>query len=165
MRRILLLALVVTLGCGAAACGEPDRQVSSSDRAALDQFADGVRQWRREGTEPWNKALAAGNMKLSQVAPEAEANMKKAIAKMDAAARAVSEPNVRAALERMVGTYRAKLASVHKVDTAGYSLATLKEGLNDLKADGTATLKAWNAYVKQAKEAWNANPLAGLNVG
>lgn len=165
LSRVLITVVIAAIGCGAIGCGEPDRQVSPEDRAALDRFSDGVRQWRREGTEPWNKALAAGNVKLAEVAPKAEASMKKAIAAMESAANDVSEPKVRAALQRMVATYRAKLASVHKVDNAGYSLTTLKEGLNDLKADGKETLKAWNAYVKQAKQAWNANPLAGLNVG
>jgi hypothetical protein len=84
---------------------------------------------------------------------------------MQKATAGVTDPQVRASLERLVGTYRAKLQAVKKVDNAGYSLATLKQGLTDVKADGVATQKAWNAYVAQAKKAWDSNPLAGLNVG
>lgn len=166
MRNRLVAAVVIAVsGVSIAACGDAPKQATPADRAALDRFASAVRDWRREGTEPWNRALAAGKAKLAVASPTVESAMRKAIGEMDAAAADVSDPKVRSALERLVATYRAKLAAVHKVDSAGYSLATLKQGLTDLKAAGADTLQAWNGYVRQAKAAWNSNPLAGLNVG
>ena len=166
VRRVLHLTLLTAaITAFAVGCGDTVKQPTPADRDALDQFAAGARQWRHTGSEPWNKALLAGNATLATEGPKAEAKMKAAIQTMDKAAAGVTDPKVRASLERLVATYRAKLTAVHKVDTAGYSLATLKQGLTDLKADGVATQKAWNDYVRQAKKAWDSNPLAGLNVG
>jgi hypothetical protein len=164
-RAFNLTVFTAVIAAFAVGCGDTVKQPTPADRDALDQFAAGARQWRRTGSEPWNRALSAGNATLATEGPKAEAKMKAAIQKMDTAASGVTDPNVRSSLERLVDTYRAKLKAVHKVDSAGYSLATLKQGLTDLKADGVATQKAWNDYVRQAKKAWDSNPLAGLNVG
>ena len=166
MRRNLNLAVVsAAIVAFAVGCGETAKQPTPADRDALDQFAAAARQWRHSGSEPWNRALTAGNGALATAGPKAEANMSAAIHAMEKAVAGVTDPKVRASLEQLVATYRAKLQAVKKVDNAGYSLATLKQGLTDLKADGIATQKAWNAYVAQAKKAWDPNPLAGLNVG
>ena len=165
VKRLTAAFLIAVAGLSAASCGDTPKQVPSADRTALDNFAAATREWRRQGTEPWNKALAAGQAELAIAGPKAESHMAKAIREMDAAAKSVSNPKVRRSLEAMILTYRAKLAAVRKVDTAGYSLARLKQGLVDLKAAGAETQKAWNAYVKQAKAEWNSNPLAGLKVG
>ena len=164
-KRLTAALLIAIAGLSAASCGDTPKQVPSADRSALDNFAAATRDWRRQGTEPWNKALAAGQAELAIAGPKAESHMKKAIADMEAAAKTVSNAKVRSGLDAIISSYKAKLAAVHKVDTAGYSLARFKQGLVDLKAAGAKTLKAWNAYVKQAKAEWNSNPLAGLNLG
>lgn len=166
MRRYIPLALVVALvTVPVAGCGDDQKRPSSEDRVAMDRFADGARQWRNEGTEPWLKAFNVGSGRLAEVAPAAEAKMEAAIRTMSGGANGVAEPKIRRRLRAIVSTYRAKLAAVRSIDSAGYSMATINEGLAELKRQGIATEKAWNAYVAEAKRIWNSNPLAGLKVG
>ena len=91
--------------------------------------------------------------------------MQKAINKMGSAAGKVSNPKARAALERLVGTYRAKLKTIKGIDSSTTSIPQMSAGLARLGAEGKATLAAWNAWVRTAKAEWNSNPLAGLKVG
>jgi hypothetical protein len=149
----------------ATGCGDDQKKVTASDRAAFDRFADGARQWRRQGSDPWLKAFNDGGGQLAVVAPTVEAKMQASINKMSSAANDISEPTVRKSLQRLVGTYRAKLAAIKGIDSERYSLARIRQGLDELKSAGVATKKAWESYVSKAKKTWNANPLAGLNVG
>jgi hypothetical protein len=159
------LLVIALAGSVTTACGGADKTVPSADRAAFDDFATAQRQWTRDGTIPWNKAFAAGSGQLATAGPKAEAAMADAVSKMDASAAKVTDPTVRARLRALIATFRGKLAAVHAVDNAGYSLDSIKSGLAQLKAEGVKTEQAWTGFVAAAKQAWNANPLAGLKVG
>lgn len=161
----LLCGLAVLGSLSAGGCGDDQKKVSASDRAAFDRFADGARQWRRQGSDPWLKAFNEGGGSLAAAAPTVEAKMKSAINTMSSAANEISEPAVRKSLQRLVATYRLKLAAIESIDGERYSLARIRDGLDQLKQAGTATKKAWEAYVANAKKTWNSNPLAGLKVG
>ncbi len=167
-RRALALVLCGLAALGsltAVGCGDDQKKVSSADRAAFDRFADGARDWRRQGSDPWFKAFNQGGAQLATVAPTVEAKMQASISKMKSAANDISEPAVRKALLGLVATYGQKLDAIKGIDSERYSLARIKAGLDELKAAGVQTKKAWDAYVAKAKKTWNANPLAGLKVG
>ncbi len=144
-------------------CGD-DKSVSKSDRAALDSFADGVRQWQRKGSQPWNTAFKQGGSALTAVAPQVESAMSKASKQITAAANKIEEPEVRKPLQRLAKTCSAKTATIKEIDSNSNSIAAMSEGLNQLESDGVATQKAWDAWVAAAKKKWDANPLAGLKV-
>jgi len=167
-RRAIAFALCCLVAAGsltAAGCGDDQKKVSSADRAAFDRFADGARDWRRQGSDPWLKAFNEGGGQLAVVAPTVEAKMQASIKQMKSAANDISEPAVRKALLALVATYGQKLEAIKGIDSERYSLARIKAGLDELKAAGTQTKKAWEAYVAKAKKTWNSNPLAGLKVG
>ena len=158
------LALAAVLTGSLAACGD-DKQVSSSDRAAFDDFAQGARSWQRSGAGPWMAAFKVGGGELSAVAPKSEAAMQRSIDTMSSATKRISVPTVRKRMRAMVATYRAKLATLKKISAGAGSMAQIQAGLAELPAEGTATQAAWNAYVKAAKAEWKANPLSGLKIG
>ena len=109
--------------------------------------------------------FVGGQLVLAVVAPTVEAKMQASIKQMKSAANDISEPAVRKALLALVATYGQKLDAIKGIDSERYSLARIKAGLDELKAAGTQTKKAWEAYVAKAKKTWNSNPLAGLKVG
>ena len=165
LTRITAALLCAAMGASAlAGCGG-DKQVSSSDRDAFDQFASGVRQWKKDGAGPWLAAFKQGTAPLEAAAPQVEANMQKSINTMSSAANKISVPPVRSKMQSLVSTYRGKLNAVKSIDSAGYSPSAIADGLAQLKTEGTATLKAWKAYVAAAQKEWKTNPLSGLNLG
>jgi hypothetical protein len=160
---VALIAVAVPAGASLAGCGD-DKSVSSGDRAALDSFADGVRSWQREGSQPWNRAFKQGGTALADAAPKAEAALTKSTRQIKAAANQLSEPEVREPLQRLAKTCAAKTSAIKQIDSNTGSLSAINAGLSQLQADGVATQKAWEAWVAAAKKKWNANPLAGLKV-
>ncbi len=144
-------------------CGD-DKSVSKSDRAALDSFTDGVRNWQRQGSQPWNKAFKVGGGALTAAAPSAEQAMTKASKQITAAANKLSDPEVRKPLQRLAKTCSAKTATMKQISSNTGSISAIGAGLSELQADGDATQRAWDAWVAAAKKKWNANPLAGLKV-
>ena len=165
IRRIPLLLLFAAFGLPLAGCGDDRKRPSSADRAAMDRFAEGTRKWRIEGTEPWNSAFKRGTPALIAEGPALEAKMESAIRLISSGANGVTEPTIRRSLQRLAATYRGKLAAIRQIDRAGYSMAAIQAGLSELAKQGTATKRAWEAYVAQARKTWNANPLAGLDLG
>ena len=164
-RQLSLVLLVAVVALPAAGCGEDQKRPSSADRAAMDRFAEGTRKWRIEGTEPWNSAFKRGTPALMAEGPALEAKMESAIRMISSGANGVTEPSIRRSLRRLAATYRGKLAAIKQIDRAGYSMSAIQAGLGELAKQGTATKRAWEAYVAQARKTWNANPLAGLNLG
>ena len=160
----MVLCLALASMSGLAACGD-DKQISSADRAAFDDFAQGARQWRHSGTDPWYAAFKQGGSAVQAEAPKAEAQMQAAVNKMSSAAKKVSNDKVRVPLQRLAATYKAKLKTIRQIDASTGSISQMTFGLGQLTAEGKATLAAWKAYVKAAKAEWNANPLGGLKVG
>ena len=166
MKPVALLVLIAVAAPTAGVlggCGD-DKSVSKSDRAALDSFTDGVRQWQRKGSQPWNRAFKEGGSALSATAPTAEAAMTKASRQITAAANKLSEPEVRTPLQRLAKTCSSKTATIKAIDANTGSLSAITSGLSQLKTDGDATKRAWDAWVVAAKKKWDANPLAGLKV-
>mgnify|MGYP006949113388 CR=1 FL=1 len=144
-------------------CGD-NKSVSSSDRAALDSFTDGVRKWQLQGGDPWNRAFKQGGAALATEGPKAELALTKASQQITAASNRISEPEVRAPLQQLAKTCAAKTTTIKKIDANTGSLAAIGAGLGELKADGAATKRAWDAWVAAAKKKWDANPLAGLKI-
>ena len=151
------------MGASLAGCGD-DKSVSSGDRAALDSFADGVRNWQRQGSEPWNRAFKQGGTALADAAPKAEAALTKSTTQITSAANGLSEPEVRKPLQQLARSCASKTATIKQIDANTGSLSEIGVGLSELQADGVATQKAWDVWVAAAKKKWNANPLAGLKV-
>ena len=166
MKPVTFLALVMlsaSTAVLAGGCGD-DKSVSKSDRAALDSFADGVRNWQRQGSQPWNKAFKVGGGALTAAAPSAEQAMSKASKQITAAANKLSEPEVRKPLQRLAKTCSAKTVTMKQISSNTGSISAIGAGLSQLQAEGDATQRAWDAWVAAAKKKWNANPLAGLKI-
>lgn len=160
----VLLVLAATCTASLSACGG-DKQVSSSDRTAFDDFAQGARSWQRSGAGPWMAAFKGGAGELSAAAPGAQASMQRSIDTMSSASKRISVPAVRKTMAAMVATYRAKLATLKQISAGTGSMAQIRTGLTDLATEGKTTLAAWKAYVRAAKAEWSANPLSGLKIG
>jgi len=160
---LALVAVVIPAGGVLVGCGD-NKSVSSSDRAALDSFTDGVRKWQLQGGDPWNRAFKEGGAALATEGPKAELALTKASQQITAASNRISEPEVRAPLQQLAKTCAAKTATIKKIDANTGSLAAIGAGLGELKADGAATKRAWDAWVAAAKKKWDANPLAGLKI-
>jgi len=168
-RRLLVAFLTITaIGFALSGCGGTTKSVPPADQQAIDSFTDSARRWTVQGADPWYAAFKSSNpVRLAAVSPKAEGAMAAAVSTMQKSAEGIATPEVRAPFEKLVASYRLKLAAVKQIDQASQagSISGVRIGVTQLQQAGVSAAKAFKAYAVAAKKKWGSDPLSEFKIG